>query len=194
MRRGDVARVSIGQLFHDGSFVAAVQREKRDLCVSVTALIHDDATFHGMRVRVWARWRWVVAPTVVLAGWLSGCRDPLAPVPLPDGAVAFTPEAVYRDWWAQMEVCSGVSASFDDVHWYVVRGEVPFRVKGVDYPVVGYWDPQANRIVLLEYLPNQRAPVIRHEALHAILRRTDHPSEYFVDRCGAVIGGPDSPD
>lgn len=126
--------------------------------------------------------------------WLTACREPLGPVPLPNGAEPFVPEAVYREWWAQMEHCSRESASFDDVRWYVVRGEEPFRVQGVDYPVVGYWDPQANRIVLLEYLTNQRAPIIRHEALHAILRRTDHPPEYFVDRCGATIGGPDSPD
>jgi hypothetical protein len=121
------------------------------------------------------------------------CHDVISPTPLPPGAREFTPEAVYREWWRQMEECSGMTAPFDDVEWYVVPGEEPFRVEGVDYPVVGYWDPRDNRIVLLEYLPNQRAPTIRHEALHAILHRTDHPPEFFRDRCGAVIGGPDSP-
>jgi hypothetical protein len=125
---------------------------------------------------------------------VGACSDAAAPAPLPPDAREFTPEPVYRDWWQQMERCSGRSAPFDAVRWYVVPGEAPFRVAGIPYPVIGYWDQRANHIVLLEYLPTQRAPVIRHEALHAILRRTDHPPRYFEELCGAAIGGPDSPD
>ena len=122
------------------------------------------------------------------------CAEPTSPVSLPDSAREFTPEPVFREWWAQMEVCSAERASFDAVRWYVVPGEEPFHVPGIDYPVVGYWDPTANRIVLLQFLPNQRAPVIRHEALHAIIRRTDHPAVFFQQRCASTIDGPDSPD
>src|SRR5262245_2340092 len=120
------------------------------------------------------------------------CHDSLAPLP-PD-AREFVPESVYRQWWAQMEQCSGLRARFDDVRWYIVPGEEPFAAPGIRYPVLGYWDRRGNRIVLLEFLPNQRAPVIRHEALHAILGRTDHPPLYFEQLCGETIGGPDSPD
>lgn len=130
----------------------------------------------------------VVATTLMA----PACSEPVTP--LPDTAKEFFPEAVYREWWHQMEECSGRTASFDDVRWYFVPGEVPFHVAGVDHAVVGYWDPHGNKIVVLQYLPNQRAPTIRHESLHAILRRTDHPPEFFVDRCGAVIDSPDSPD
>ena len=63
-----------------------------------------------------------------------------------------------------------------------------------DYDVVGYWDPADNRIVLLQFLPDRRASYIRHEALHAIIRRVDHPDEYFVRRCLNVIHGPENPD
>lgn len=138
--------------------------------------------------------RQLLARLAAFGALAYGCTEPIAPVPLPDGAREFTPEPVFRQWWGEMEVCSGERGSFDAVRWYVVSGEIPFAVKGVPYPVVGYWDPKNNRIVLLEYLPNQRAPVIRHEALHAIIRRTDHPALYFAERCGATIGGPDSPD
>jgi hypothetical protein len=106
----------------------------------------------------------------------------------------FFPEPVYRQWWAQMEQCSGRTALYDAVTWYVVPGEVPFRVPNHAQPVLGYWDPGDNRIVLLQYLPDRRAPTVRHEALHAITRTLGHPAELFVTKCGAVIDGPENPD
>lgn len=147
-----------------------------------------------VRMSIRLRMRRATASIILSGASLGACHDPSAPTPLPPGAEAFVPETVYREWWQQMEICSGTKAPFDSVRWYVVRGEEPFRVRGIDYPVVGYWDPQNNHIVLLEYLVSQRAPVIRHESLHAIIRRTDHPPLYFEERCGATIGGPDSPD
>ncbi len=129
--------------------------------------------------------------------WLSAaalsCGSVTAPIPLPDGARQFVPEAVFADWWREMELCSGQTAEYAAVKWYAVPGEDPFTVSTHRGPVVGYWDPGSNRIVVLQYLPNRRAPVIRHEALHAIIRRVDHPKEYFEVRCGAVINGPESP-
>jgi hypothetical protein len=167
--------------------------------VALTRVV-TELTYHRER---FAEWRYkyflmsrraacvasfVAATTLIV----PSCTNPVTP--LPDTAAEFVPETVYREWWHQMEECSGRTASFDDVRWYVVPGEEPFHVAGVDHAVVAYWDPRGNRIVVLQYLPNQRAPTIRHEALHAILRRTDHPPEFFVDRCGAVIDSPDSPD
>lgn len=122
-----------------------------------------------------------------------GCEDGFAPVPLPPNAFPFTPEPVYRAWWAQIEQCAGRRGSFDAVRWYAVPGEEPFSVPRHPRPVYGYWNAVENHIVLLQYLPNRRAPIIRHEMLHAILQRTDHPREYFVERCGDDIDGPESP-
>jgi hypothetical protein len=136
----------------------------------------------------------VFRAAVVAALVLSSlsCRDATSPVP-PD-ARQFTPEPVFRDWWRQMEECSGHQAPFDDVRWFVVPGEDPFPAPGVDHLVFGYWHARENLIVLLQFLPNSRAPVIRHEALHAILRTADHPPLYFETLCGPTIGSPDSPD
>jgi hypothetical protein len=153
-------------------------------CVDFDAGAHK-CSLMSRRV-VWAA---SIAAATALA--LLSCSDPVTP--LPDSAREFVPETVYRVWWREMEECAGRTASFDEVRWYVVPGEEPFQVAGLDRPVVGYWDPHGNRIVVLQFLPNQRAPIIRHEALHAILRTTDHPPEFFVDRCGAVIDSPDSP-
>ena len=126
-----------------------------------------------------------------LALSLSGaCEDPTASeLLLPAGATRFTPEPIFREWWAQVEACAGRQASFDAVSWWVVPGEVPFDAPGVPHPVLGYWHPADNRIVLLEWVPN-RTSLVRHEALHAILRRADHPHEYFETRCGAMIEAP----
>lgn len=124
---------------------------------------------------------------------LGSCADETGPLPLPRGARRFTPDAVYRAWWHEMELCADRSGDFAAVSWYLYPGETPFRVPGHANPVLGYWDPADNRIVLLEFLPERRAPYIRHEALHAILRRIDHPAEYFQRRCGAVIDGPETP-
>lgn len=136
------------------------------------------------------RWESVVA-TLCLT--LVACSDTLVPLPLPEGAQEFRPELVYRGWWQEMEICSARSADFDAVRWYIIPGEIPFRVPTHDYPVLGYWDEAANRIVLLSFLPARRAPYIRHEMLHAILRRVDHPAEFFERRCGPTIDGPETP-
>ena len=126
---------------------------------------------------------------MLLAGIATsvGCADTTAP--LPAGARPFTPEAVYREWWSQIVSCSGLTGNFQDVSWYVVPGEDPFTAPGVAQPVIGYWTRDGNRIVLLEWVPN-RSALVRHEMLHALLRRADHPSAYFVEQCGAMINGP----
>jgi hypothetical protein len=122
-----------------------------------------------------------------LTAMLIGCEDPV--LPLPPTAQQFTPGPVYREWWSQVEGCSGRTGAFDAVRWYVVPGDEPFRVATIRQPVLGYWDSLANRIVLLEWVPSA-TELVRHEILHALLKRTDHPAEYFERRCGALISGP----
>src|SRR5881398_372820 len=56
-------------------------------------------------------------------GWLTpllllSCLDAFAPA----GAVPFTPPAVYRAWWTEIESCAGLSGDFDRVEWYEVPG------------------------------------------------------------------------
>lgn len=128
-----------------------------------------------------------------LAAWAilscAACADASAPTPLPLEATRFEPEPVFRDWWTQIQECSGRSGDYDAVTWYYVPGEEPFHAPGLDKVVIGYWDPAGNRIVLLQFVPN-RSALIRHEILHALIRRGDHPATYFQELCGAVINGP----
>jgi hypothetical protein len=127
------------------------------------------------------------AGPALLALAFSACIEVVAP--LPEGASPFTPGPVYREWWRQVEECSGKTGDFDAVSWYVVPGDIPFRIPTIDKPLLGYWNSATNRIVLLEWVPSA-TELVRHEMLHALLRRADHPYEYFEQRCGELIRGP----
>jgi hypothetical protein len=102
---------------------------------------------------------------------------------LPPDAQVFTPEPIFREWWVQVEACSGRTGDYTSIHWYFVPGDEPFISPPLGKAVLGYWDSYDNRIILLQYVPN-RSALARHEILHALLRRGDHPAEYFQDRCG----------
>lgn len=91
-----------------------------------------------------------------------------------------------------MEACARHTGSLAAVRWYYVPGFDPFPAPGISQPVLGYWHGSDNRIVLLQYVPNPPA-LIRHEMLHALLQRADHPTLYFQTRCGATIAGPPLP-
>jgi hypothetical protein len=115
---------------------------------------------------------------------LAGCDSPTAPA-LPTGAERFTPPAVYREWWDLAQACSGLSGDLSRVAWYRVEGvsEVPL---GDGTMVNGYWHPVGNRIVLAAdaQLDGQ---LVRHEMLHALLGRDDHPREAFIGRCAGTV-------
>ena len=121
------------------------------------------------------------AALLVLA---AGCRDALAP--LPDGAEPFTPPPVYARWWQMVERCSGVRGSLDAVRFFAVPGvRVVRSPSGRD--AEGYWSSGGNRIVLAGAL-TEVGPLVRHEMLHALVRGSGHPREYFLRRCtGEVV-------
>ncbi len=123
------------------------------------------------------------------AGWLpllalfAGC-DLLGPAtPLPDSAVAFQAPAQFQDWWARTEACAGRTGRFAGITWYLVPGASTFLSEGAVQ--VGRWSRSGSesRIVLAGDFAADEL-VVRHEMLHALLDRGDHPPEYFVARCG----------
>jgi hypothetical protein len=70
------------------------------------------------------------------------------------------------------------------VKWYVVAQ--PTLAIG-DGSFNGFWYRAGNRIVLAQpYVTDGQT--VRHEMLHAILQRGDHPPDQFTDRCGGVVG------
>jgi hypothetical protein len=114
---------------------------------------------------------------------VSACRS--ATDPLPRGAIPLDPPVIFAVWWEQVEACAGKTVDSRSVAWYYVPGDGGFSA-GSSPDVVGVWRPQGNSITLAEYVIDNPL-VVRKEMLHAILQRTDHPAEYFVDRCGILV-------
>ena len=103
--------------------------------------------------------------------------------PLPDNATQFSPPAVYARWWAMTEACSGHAEDLEAIRWYRVPGAA-IRHNGA--LVGGYWDPRGNRIVLPEQQV-ENADAVRHEMLHALIRKPGHPRDAFLEACASVV-------
>jgi len=113
------------------------------------------------------------------------CGGDTTIAPLPDRAVPQGAPAIYETWWHEVELCSGKTGDFSAVSWYYVPGPSTFG-SGSGADLVGVWLPSRNAIILAEFA-REDSLVVTHEELHAILRRTDHPAEYFVQKCGNLV-------
>ncbi len=108
----------------------------------------------------------------------TGRAAALAPV---EAAWRVTPPAIYKEWWAKTEACSGRRGTLQKVAFYAVDAP-PGRIHLGDQRAEAWWVREGNRI----YLPKDellREQLVRHEMLHAITRETHHSSESFVRRC-----------
>lgn len=110
---------------------------------------------------------------------MVACRGSVGPA-FPSDAVPMEPLAPYRTWWTLVEGCSGLSGDFESVRWYTSSG-----VANDGRRYSGAWVTDGNRIVLAEGREGDGGTV-RHEMLHALVRRGGHPREYFVTRCGPL--------
>jgi hypothetical protein len=127
----------------------------------------------------------VVVATYIAVAVVAACGSELTD-PLPKGAVALDPPPViYSVYWGEVEQCSGETADFSSIKWYYVPGDGGFQ-SGNSADVVGVWEPQGNSITLAQYVMDNPL-VVRHEMLHAILKRTDHPPQYFADYCAVLV-------
>jgi hypothetical protein len=109
---------------------------------------------------------------VVFATLLAGCGFD------PAGSQSWEPPAVYKEWWAKTEACSGLSGNFDRVDWTIVPGE-SFHCSSGD--CVGHWDPGHKIFLASEWSMHEM--VVRHEMLHDLMRRRGHPSPPFGKGC-----------
>ena len=129
--------------------------------------------------------RMSLAAIVTLVAVTGSCRDLAVVAPeLPPSAEPLAPLAVYSDWWRAAEDCSGRSAPMMRVRWFVVRGSDSFAYQGTRYD--GYWWNGVHWIMLAE-ARLQDPGIVRHEMLHDLLGRGDHPAEFFQERCRTVV-------
>ena len=105
---------------------------------------------------------------VLSVGFAFGCLESFAPA----GAKEFTPPDIYRTWWAEVEACAQLSGDFSRVEWYEVPGS---RYDCSAYPTgcAGSWHPPHTIYVAQAWENDPR--VVKHEMLHDLLQRGDHP-------------------
>ena len=118
---------------------------------------------------------------------VGSCRElPAAPVvpDLPPGTEALAPLPSYAEWWRATEDCAGTSGDLSRVTWFVVPGRTSFMYGNGQYD--GYWWNGVHWILLAGDKVNN-ALIVRHEMLHELLGRGDHPAEYFQQRCATVV-------
>ena len=107
------------------------------------------------------------------------------------GESRIAPPAVYREWWAATEACSGLRGDFDRVQWLVVPGHSFHCSSG---QCVGHWEP-GHLIYLASDWANHEM-VVRHEMLHDLLERSGHPNPPFGQECPLTWStwpGPETP-
>ncbi|MCL4865952.1 MAG: hypothetical protein KJZ47_08670 [Gemmatimonadales bacterium] len=123
------------------------------------------------------------APILLGGALLSGCSA-VEPTDsdLPALAVRIEAPAQFRTWFEQTEACSGLTAAFEAVDWYVVPGVDQFEADGA--PRVGMWqrDGDRSQIVVAGNYQNHEM-VVSHEILHHLMGRQGHPDQMFVERC-----------
>lgn len=116
-----------------------------------------------------------------------GCRAEaiVAPPPdLPASAQPLTPLQTYAGWWADVERCAGLTADLSRVQWFVVPNADSFNYRGTYYD--GYWWSRVHWITLAD-TKIENAALVRHEMLHDLLGRGDHPALYFQQRCATIV-------
>lgn len=101
---------------------------------------------------------------------------------LPVGAVEVAAPAMYREWHAKTQTCSGLEGKFSTLKFYIVPGVETFPT--IAGPKVGEWMSHGGegRIVIAGNYQDHEM-VVRHELLHSLLQAEGHPPEYFVNRC-----------
>lgn len=105
---------------------------------------------------------------------LTGCYEPFPP------GQGYEPPAVYREWWAATEACTGRSAEFGRVTWEVLPDSLLERdgVIQLGRTERGRW------VIMIHpgYLESEK--VVRHEMAHLLLGTSDHPVIPFTSPCG----------
>jgi hypothetical protein len=96
----------------------------------------------------------------------------------PDDDSRMSPPAIYREWWAKTEACSGLSADFDRVKWSVIPG---YGFDCASGTCAGHWEPDHHIYLASDWTGNEM--VVRHEMLHDLLNRAGHPDPPFGDPC-----------
>lgn len=133
--------------------------------------------------------RTFVVPTSMIAAAVAGsfgltaCDRLVDPV-FPSDAEQFSPPAVYSTWWSMTQACSGLTGSLGTVTWY--KTNEALRNPQTGEAIIGYWNSGNNRIVIMSS-GMLDGGAVRHEMLHALVRKPGHPRNQFLGRCAGTV-------
>jgi hypothetical protein len=166
----------------NGRGVLADTRES-DTSVPLRSLSY---VMRGKVFSTYAVWRLLIVPVVGTILSLAACDklvglvDPM----FPSDAQQFSPPAVYSTWWNMTQACSGFTGSLGAVTWY--KTTQPLRDFRTGERAAGYWNSLGNRIVLTNAIVLDGESV-RHEMLHALLKKGGHPRNQFLGKCEGTV-------
>ncbi|HJQ12002.1 MAG TPA: hypothetical protein VJ840_13315 [Gemmatimonadaceae bacterium] len=126
-----------------------------------------------------------IIPVVVMVLGLTACDmhrlvDPV----LPTDAKEFSPPSVYSTWWNMTQACSGSTGSLGAVTWF--KTDKPLHNSETGESINGYWSASSNRIVLTTSAMLDGG-IVRHEMLHALVRKPGHPRDQFLGKCAGTV-------
>jgi hypothetical protein len=96
----------------------------------------------------------------------------------PEGDQPLNPPAVYREWWAKTEACSGRTGDFDRLRWTMIEG---YSFPCSSGQCAGHWAASHHIYLAGEWAMDEM--VVRHEMLHDLLGKPGHPDPPFGVGC-----------
>ena len=121
--------------------------------------------------------------------WCAACHDYLTPTDAAPAAVAIPVSAEYRRWWGELEDCIGREASLAAQFYVVPEGEPltdPSTGQAAEGLWIGHGEGPGSGDILVRARSRHRAPLLKHEMMHAILYSGDHrdPAWQLGGHCG----------
>jgi hypothetical protein len=105
---------------------------------------------------------------VLVASASSACYSIIGPEEtLPPDAVPTEPLAEYAVWYSQVELCTGVTGSFGDVHWFEVPHSRWWDPVWEQY-AIGTW--RAPHDIYLANAELSNESLVKHEIVHDLLQ------------------------
>jgi hypothetical protein len=112
---------------------------------------------------------------------LIGCSSTTAPT-VGDGIQRLDAPAIYRTWYSEVKACSGLTGNYDAL---TLRTATNIAVGNDVFS--GYWTPPHTITIRFETVWLYDETLIKHEFLHDVLQRGDHPAQYFNGVCGNLL-------
>ena len=109
---------------------------------------------------------------------LALCLACTSPTSVPDEFSILRPPLVYRDWYSQVEQCSGRTGDFDRIRWYIVPGAKWYGERH-QQNINGLWT-DGHRIFIAEF-EIFNVYLVKHEMLHDL--GFEHEDVEVLTRC-----------